>query len=217
MKINELFGVNDQHNKYSPRSIAKKQKAMTKRLQLKWAKDKKALAKQGKPTSVVDYINRALPVVSQTVPNFANRLPADPSWRDENKFIQDALNIALEKTKYWQRQIEKRAGMVPAAPAAPANNWAAQRDANWAKKQGTAWASKRNANWKGGQVTQKAPQQSAPQKPAPTANGTIPDGATVEYGNATYKWVNNAWRAGTERLVGDDATTATNLYWNPEQ
>jgi hypothetical protein len=124
MKINELTSKNE----YSAKNIAQKQKRMAQNLQTRWARDKKALLQQGKSMSVVDYVARTLPIVSKVAPDLGKNMPANASLRVENNYIAQALNIALEKTNYWQRQIEKRAGMDPspyntptaANPAPPA-------------------------------------------------------------------------------------------------
>lgn len=117
MKINELF---KSKTSYSARDIAKKQANMAKQLQLKWATDKQAFIQQNRPISVVDYINRVLPVVKQVDPTFGNNIGRNLSRRDENNLIAVALDSALKHTNYWQRQIEKSAGMEPSGYNTPA-------------------------------------------------------------------------------------------------
>ncbi len=115
MKINELYKTK---SPYTRSNIEKKQEAMAKNLQAKWSQDKKAFAQQNKPISVVDYINRVLPVVRQVNPTFGTGV-VNPSTRDEYNLIAVALDTALKATNYWQRQIEKSAGMEPSSYNAP--------------------------------------------------------------------------------------------------
>lgn len=117
MKIDEIFKTNAA---YTSKDIARKQANMAKQLQIKWATDKQAFAQQNKPISVVDYINRVLPVVRQVNPTFGSNVGQNLSGRDENNLIAIALDTALKATNYWQRQIEKSAGMEPSGYNAPA-------------------------------------------------------------------------------------------------
>lgn len=122
MKINEIF---KSKASYTAKDIANKQANMAKQLQLKWATDKQAFAQQNRPISVIDYINKVLPVVKQVNPTFGNNISRNLSRRDENNLIAVALDTALKATNYWQRQIEKSAGMEPSgynAPAQPARS-----------------------------------------------------------------------------------------------
>lgn len=109
MKIKDLT----EKNEYSARNIAKKQKLMAQNLQTRWAKDKKALSQQNRLISVSDYVSRVLPVINKVAPDIGKNIPVNASLRDENNFIAQALDVALKATNYWQRQIEKKAGMEP--------------------------------------------------------------------------------------------------------